>query len=171
MGELSVDALFGAVQDFASDSAEELLSEDYEDFNASILHFLPKKAVGQAEDGSDLYEPGGVRPLNVTNADNRILASATRLLLEPVLGPLITEDQRGFIQGRSMLGNIIDVDEAMLYTAAEDMEGMAFFFDFAAAFPSPHMVWLRLIYFCVRVCLVASFCYSCFLYFRVWGSL
>ena len=136
MGKLSVEVLFGAFQDFASDSAEELLSEDYEDFNASILHFLPKKAVGQAEDGSDLYEPGGVRPLNVTNADNRILASATRLLLEPVLGPLITEDQRGFIQGRSMLGNIIDVDEAMLYTAAEDMEGMAFFFDFAAAFPS-----------------------------------
>ena len=35
-----------------------------------------------------------------------------------------------------MLGNIIDVDEAMLYTAAADEDGMGFFFDFAAAFPS-----------------------------------
>ena len=35
-----------------------------------------------------------------------------------------------------MLSNVIDVDEAMLYAAAEDEEGMAFFFDFKAAFPS-----------------------------------
>ena len=35
-----------------------------------------------------------------------------------------------------MLANIIDIDESMLHTAAEDSGGMAFFFDFVAAFPS-----------------------------------
>ena len=40
MGELSVEVLFGAFQDLASDSAEEIMAEDNEDFNASILHFL-----------------------------------------------------------------------------------------------------------------------------------
>ena len=136
MGKLSVDVLFCAFQDLSSDTAEAQMDQEYPEFNASILHFLPKKPAGQTEDGSDIYEPSGVRPLNVTNADNRLLASATRFLLEPVLGPLVTDCQRGFIRGRSMLGNIIDVDEAMLYTAAEGEGGMAFFFDFAAAFPS-----------------------------------
>ena len=48
----------------------------------------------------------------MTNTDNRLLASATRLAIEPTLGALITEDQRGFIGGRSMLANLVDIDEA-----------------------------------------------------------
>jgi hypothetical protein len=84
-----------------------------------------------------------VRPLNITNADTRLLASAGRLVLEPLLGPLITDDQRGFITGRSMIANLLDVDEAMLMRASQEEGACAYFFDFAAAFPSIEQVILR----------------------------
>ena len=136
LGDLAVDVLYEAFQDFSGDDFEVKMTSEYPDFNESLLVFLPKKAVGTTAQGDAIFEPGGVRPLNITNADNRLLASACRILLEPMLGPLITEDQRGFIQGRSMLANLIDIDEVMLQTAAQDEGGVAFFFDFAAAFPS-----------------------------------
>ena len=41
-------------------------------------------------DGAEIYAPDGARPLNVTNTDNRILASAVRLSVESVLGQLVT---------------------------------------------------------------------------------
>ena len=83
-----------------------------------------------------MFDLGGVRPLNITNADNCLLASAGRMALGPMLGPLITEDQRGFFTGRDMLANLIEVDQAMLRRAAEEDGAHAMFFDFAAAFPS-----------------------------------
>lgn len=64
------------------------------------------------EDGADVSDPDGVRLLNVTSTDNRLLASATRIVIEPLLESLITEDQRGFLPGRSMLANLLDIDEA-----------------------------------------------------------
>ena len=96
----------------------------------------PKNPSPEQTNGVDVFEVGGVRPLNVTNADNRLMASSVSLVLEPILGPLITHDQRGFIAGRSMIANLLDVDEAMILKAAQGEEAMAFFYDFAAAFPS-----------------------------------
>ena len=136
IGDIAVDTLYEAFRDLCGEDAEGSLTDDYPGFNESLLIFLPKKAVGQTEDGDDVFEPGGVRPLNITKTDNRLLASAVRLVLEPVLGPLITEDQRGFIPGRSMISNLLDVDEAMVIEAARGEGSVAFFFDFAAAFPS-----------------------------------
>ena len=136
LGDVAVEVLFGAFSDLILPEGPEMLRRDYPDFNSSLLFFLPKKPSGATAHGVPAFEAGGVRPLNVTNCDNRLLASAVRITLEPVLGPLITTDQRGFLSGRSMLANLLDVDEAMLNTAAHGERGMAFFFDFAAAFPS-----------------------------------
>ena len=85
---------------------------------------------------ADVYSPDGVRPLNVTNTDNRLIASAVRLAIEPVLANLITLDQKGFIGGRSMLSNILDVEEALGLAAVARCGALAVFYDFAAAFPS-----------------------------------
>ena len=85
---------------------------------------------------------GGGRPLNVTNCDNRLLASTVRLVLEPIIGPLITMDQRGFLTGRSMLANLLDVEEAMVCTPKRGEHGWAFFYDMAAAFPSVEQEFL-----------------------------
>ena len=51
---------------------------------------------------------GGARPLNVTNCDNRLIASAVRIALEHKIAPTITQAQRGFLRGRSMLANVVD---------------------------------------------------------------
>ena len=102
----------------------------------ALSFFLPKSASTLTPDGTSAYEAQNVRPLNVTNCDNRLIASAARIALEPWIGPTITPSQRGFIHGRSMLANIVDVDEAMGLAALGSDRGMAFSFDLAAAFPS-----------------------------------
>jgi len=136
LGDLAVTAIHDAFSGLSSDNGQELMQRDYPNFNESLLFFLKKKPVDATEDGVEVYDPEGVRPLNVTNADNRLIASAVRLVIEPVLGNLITDDQRGFITGRSMLSNLIDVDEAMITTAMTGGGSVAIFYDFAAAFPS-----------------------------------
>ena len=77
-----------------------------------------------------------MRPLTITNTDNRILCSAIHLHIEPIVAPGISRAQRGFLQGRSMLANVVDVDEAMLQAALSERDPAAVFFDFEAAFPS-----------------------------------
>ena len=74
-----------------------LTSRRYPDFNSSLLMFLLKKPV-DVIDGAAIFEPSGVRPLNITNTDNRLLASTVRIAVEPVLGPLITSDQMGLLE-------------------------------------------------------------------------
>ena len=44
--------------------------------------------------------------------------------------------QRGSLPGRSLLSNVVDIDESMVTTALCHEEGAALFFDFEAAFPS-----------------------------------
>ena len=82
-----------------------------------------------------MYDPGDTRPLNVVNCDNRILANAVRLRVEPLLAEWISPQQRGFVPGRSMLANVVDVDHAMMRAALCNDAGVAVFFDFNAAFP------------------------------------
>ena len=63
------------------------------------------------------------------------MANAVRLRNEQFLDRIISHIQRGFVGGRSMLANVIDIEEAMLRCAASEERGAAIFFDFAAAFP------------------------------------
>ena len=56
------------------DDGRDRLAEEWSDFNQSLLFFLPKKATGTTASGEGIYEPENVRPLNVTTAENRILA-------------------------------------------------------------------------------------------------
>ncbi len=136
MGETAIEILKGALSEFISDEGENIMKEDCPNFNESLLFFLPKKSTKTAPGDVPAYEAANVRPLNVTNCDNRLLANAVRLVIEPILDRLITRDQRGFLAGRSMLANLLDVDEGMIDAAYNGEGGLAFFFDFAAAFPS-----------------------------------
>ena len=60
--------------------------------------------------GGGICELDNVRPLSVTNADNRIIANAVRYLIEPIVGPKVTNEQRDFVGGRSMVANIVDIE-------------------------------------------------------------
>jgi len=79
-------------------------------FNEALMVFLPKKPSGQEGD-TVFYEPGDTRPLAIVNTDNRLIASAYRILLEPLLESCISPDQRGFLPGRSILANVADIEE------------------------------------------------------------
>ena len=80
--------------------------------------------------------PEDTRPLNIANTDNRLLSNAVRVRLEPILDKWISPMQQGFLPGRSLLSNVVDIDEGMMTTALCQEEGAALFFDFKAAFPS-----------------------------------
>ena len=56
--------------------------------------------------------------------DNRLLASAVRHVIEPFIAGRITGIQRGFVAGRSMIANLINVDESLALHAMDgDMGG------------------------------------------------
>ena len=97
---------------------------------------MQKKSAGTLADGTVFLDADGVRPLNVANTDNRILANAVRMVIEPRVSPRIIFLQRGFPAGRSLLANLLDVEEAMLHQALADTNSCAILFDFKAAFPS-----------------------------------
>ena len=108
------EVLYEALLALGREDYAEVLERDYPTFNESLLHFLPKKSTGRTADGQDLYEPANVRPLSITNTSNRLIASAVRLALEPALAPYITIQQRGFLPGRSIIANILDIDEELI---------------------------------------------------------
>jgi hypothetical protein len=53
-----------------------------------------------------------------------------------VLGDWISQNQQGFLPGRSILSNLIAMDAAAMQTALERTGGAIVLFDFRAAFPS-----------------------------------
>ena len=73
------------------------------------------------------------------NADNRIVANAIRAKAEPAVEQGISAEQKGFLPGRSMIENVVDVEERMALRTMHEHPRAAIFFDFKAAFPSiPH---------------------------------
>ena len=136
LGDLAADTLHEALQAMLSGTGEQLMDSHYADFNHSLMVFLPKVATELTADGEDVFEAENTRPLNIVNADNRLLANAVRLRIEAVLDDHVSSEQHGFIGGRSMLANVVDIDEAMQWVSMTQPNGAALFYDFAAAFPS-----------------------------------
>lgn len=54
---------------------------------------------------------------------NRLIANAFGLRWEPMLEEWLSPLQRGFLPGRSMLANVVDVDEACVREAARSDKG------------------------------------------------
>ena len=140
---LAADVLYNAFRVLGAPKGLALLDGEYPAFNESLMVFLPKKADCVDSAGRAVYAPENTRPLNITNTENRILASAVRLKLEPHLSPEISEMQRGFVGGRSMLSNLVDMDESMQIVALSAERGAGVLFDFAAAFPSVSRDFMR----------------------------
>ena len=136
LGPLGRITLRDALLEMAGDEGLQLISTDYCTFNESLLFILPKKAVDQTDDGTPIYDADSIRPLNATNADNRILANTVRIILEPAVALHISHMQRGFLSGRSMLANVVGLDTEMANMALSKTDPGAVLFDFRAAFPS-----------------------------------
>ena len=78
LNNLAVDTLYGAFQERVAADGPDNMKDQYPDFNASRIFFLHKTASGSLPDGKDDFRLDAVRPLNVTNTDNRLLSSAIR---------------------------------------------------------------------------------------------
>jgi len=144
LGDFGVDVLWEVLSLLQKDDALEVLTaffstldpSEARSFNESILCLLPKKVSGADEINGAYYETGATRPLSVSNVDSRILASAARLAWEPLLELWISKAQRGFLKGRQMLHNLIDVDWEGMRVSLKCPTGALVLFDFKAAFPS-----------------------------------
>ena len=141
MKDIGTDTLWAAMQDLCTDDAFHVLNTAYWDeadcnFNLGLLFCIPKQASGTTEGGEDFFRPEDTRPLSVVDCSNRILANAARLRWEAALAEWIAPEQRGFLPGRSMLANVIDMDEQSMRASLSEQDGALLLFDFAAAFPS-----------------------------------
>jgi len=144
MGDMMIDLLEDMIGVLSSEEAEDVLTEAFSSmtleerhaFNASILCCLPKKPSGVHEEAGEFYHPDATRPLNISNVDNRLLASAARLAWEPKFEKWISAMQRGFLKGRQMLHNVLDIDFEAMRVSLKTEHGLLVLFDFRAAFPS-----------------------------------
>ena len=135
-----------------------------EDFNYSWLILLAKG--GHRDDDAVLARaPGDTRPVSLANSDSKICEIALDKPLARAMAPWASWDQRGFLEARMMVDNVIEIDthgRIAALTANQgknhsmDVPGMEqskfavmAFFDFAAAFPSVAWVYL---WMCMKYC-------------------
>ncbi|CAK0873161.1 unnamed protein product, partial [Prorocentrum cordatum] len=114
-----------------------------EDFNYAFLICLPKGSGSAVPDGTECFEAGNTRPLSIVDASNRIIASIFRVVLDRFVAPRVSPTQRGFIRGRHMLRNVLDIDFAAQKISVTSNKGAILFFDFQAAFPSIDHTFMR----------------------------
>ena len=131
---------FPGSSDVLYEAAVEMLKGDGDRpgaaFNYAFLCCLPKKPVRTDPLLGHLYDAKHTRPLSLVNTDNRLIASAFRIALEPILNSWVSSMQRGFLKDRSMLANIVDVDFHSMRISMNHPHGALLLFDFEAAFPS-----------------------------------
>lgn len=98
--------------------------------NWAYLALLPKT-------GTEALQAGDTRPLSMANCDSKLLASALRTRLDPLVDRALSSRQFGFRRSASILTPVVEVDTAMQRVACGARpRGGAIFFDFSAAFPS-----------------------------------
>jgi ribonuclease HI len=97
------------------------------DFNGGLLYVLPKKDTGLTAD---------TRPLVVNNTDNRIIAVVIRDSIEVSLDSILSDNQHGFRQKRSVDANINFYNEQFYSALEEDRNYDIIFLDISKAFDS-----------------------------------
>ena len=144
LGGFASDILFNVAQVMCQGNSKPMFLSAYADrdtpgdhgFNHSLLCCLPKKTAGDDPNLGSYYSGECTRPLALVNVDNRLIASAARMAWEPLLELYISKHQQGFLKGRNMLSNIIDIDYQAMTVSLKCAKGAIFLFDFKAAFPS-----------------------------------
>lgn len=103
-------------------------------FNAGLLFLLPKGSSGLVTD---------TRPLSVTNANNRIIASLGAQAIESSLSNLIGISQTGFMSGRICDTNICALAERFYTDCDAKRSDYILFLDIKKAFDSVHHSWIH----------------------------
>ena len=111
-------------------------------FNECNLVFIPK-----GEDINDALlvarTPNTTRPISLSNTDSKYFALALNRPLAEAAKVTVHPRQRGFVQGRSLIDNVLEVEGfGQSYTIAEADNPAIILFDIMAAFPSLSHQWL-----------------------------
>jgi len=98
-----------------------------DDFNGGLLYLIPKKGLGVVED---------TRPIVVSNADNRLIASTIHTLIIDPLSGIIDPKQTGFLPSRIMNDHVLYFNEAFFGAKSKGGHYDLILYDFAKAFDS-----------------------------------
>ena len=74
------------------------------------------------------------RPLTLLNCDYKIFAKALANRLECVIQDLIHSDQAGFLKGRSIADNLMDINSIIKYSEANNIPAVIIAIDFCKAY-------------------------------------
>ena len=94
--------------------------------NSTFLELIPKEV------NTSTFER--FRPISLYNSSYNILVKLLVNRIRPLLGKLISTSQGGFIKGRHILDNVIQVQEAILSSFHQKEQGMIIKLDMANAF-------------------------------------
>ena len=111
-------------------------------FNRSTLVFIPKGEPGAGGVGVQA-RPGDLRPVSLSNADQKLAALAINVSLSRVCEGTVHSAQRGFRKGKLITDNVIELEARImreLYTGARCPALLSI--DIKAAFPSVAWDWL-----------------------------
>ena len=101
-------------------------------FNLSYLWLLPK-----CDPPGGVFSPEDTRPLSGANTDSKIFAGALSFIFAGLAEVWAVFTQRGFIAGRSMLQNVVDLEtQSLVFSYERQQQAAMILFDFSAAFPS-----------------------------------
>ena len=138
------------------------------DINEGETVFIPK---GQEDDDGRVFKDTvfraatETRPLTLKNSDNKIVAAVANYAISPTIQKCASVVQNGFVHGRQLAQNIVDLDHASRVYACRGHSVKHPFdsvvasnesfclgqvpvtvpFDFAAAFPSVVHAWLFIV--------------------------
>ncbi len=113
-----------------------------ERFNHSHLIFIPKNT--EVSDEMVIgHAAGDLRPLNLSNSDNKLVALALNGRLSELCQLTVAPPQRGFVAGRHLEDNLLGLEAAAISLSATNLKrSAAIFFDFRTAFPSLAHTWI-----------------------------
>jgi hypothetical protein len=94
--------------------------------NSTFLALIPKEA--------NLGSFDRFRPISLCNTSYKILSKLMANMIKPLLGKLISPAQSGFVKGRHILDNVIQVQEAMHSSHQRKEKGMLIKLDMENAF-------------------------------------
>jgi hypothetical protein len=113
-------------------------------FGFSLAVFISK---GE-EDGDSTFvarAASQVRPLALKNTDNKIICGIWNYALAKTLARQCCPLQRGFVKGRLIMQNVLDLDTRARIVGRSECAALSplfAFFDFQTAFPSVAHSWV-----------------------------
>ncbi len=120
-------------------------------FNDCLLVFIPKgDEVGDR--GVVARTPASTRPISLSNTASKFIALAVNRPLAQVALATVHPRQRGFVGGRSLTDNVVEIEGyGQSYAIADAEDPGILMFDLMAAFPSLAHQWLFVVLRRMRV--------------------